>query len=196
VFFQAGELIGQVPNAGDAFLQGWPGGFAFGDHLATLLDTDQVAIEIAPLAPLQDHQRRWGGWLLQPLADHPGEVDAVDLAVAHLEQFAGHEFAPFGHRQAGALEALAGHLLLLHALAHQHLGGLAGHAVAGLDQLRRPEVAQPAHGQQQQQTEGHHHCHGHRAAAQPHAGRAAAAPARPGAGGRRMARAAHSDEYR
>ncbi|MDT4866527.1 hypothetical protein FQZ97_1013850 [compost metagenome] len=92
----------QVVDSRQALLQGIPGRIAFGNQLAAFLDVDQVAVEVAPLATLECSELFRRAQVAQPLPHHPGEVGAVQVAVTHLEQLAGHELAAFGsHRQAG-----------------------------------------------------------------------------------------------
>ncbi|MDT4810825.1 hypothetical protein FQZ97_437450 [compost metagenome] len=171
------ELGVEVVDPGQALLQLGQRGLAFGDHRALLLDADQGAVEVAPLAALQGHQVGRLARLAEPFADHPGEVAAVDVAVADLEQFAGHELGAFGrHRQAGALQPFARHFLALHFLADHGHRRLAGHRVLRLQQVGRPEVAEAAHGDHGEQPDGHDHRDGHRAAAQPDAGGTALDP--------------------
>ncbi|MNM77809.1 hypothetical protein D3C81_896780 [compost metagenome] len=168
------ELVGAL----EAGLQLGPGGSTFGDHAAFFLDADQVAVEVAPLATLQGDQVGRVLFVDQPVADHPGEVAAVEVAVTHLDQLASHELRPLvRHRQAGALQAGTGYFFLLHHFANDDVISLARHLVGGLDQVGRPEVAQAAHGDHRQQADGHDHCHGHRAAAHPDAWGAALEPA-------------------
>ncbi|MNN73706.1 hypothetical protein D3C81_1898450 [compost metagenome] len=77
---------------------------AFGDDLAILFDVDQVAVEVAPFTTLDSHQLRWRLLVGQPFADDPGEVSAVQVTVADLDQLAGHELrALVRHWQARAL---------------------------------------------------------------------------------------------
>ncbi|MCY1433858.1 hypothetical protein D9M71_498980 [compost metagenome] len=161
----------------DARLQLGPGGVALGHRLAAFLDAQQVAVEVAPLAALEHHQLFGGVRLMQPLADHPVEVGAEHLAVADLEQLAGHELAARGiHRQAAGRQTGPRHFLGLHQLAGDQLGRLAGHTVFGFQHVGRPEVAETAHGNHRQQTEGHDHRDGDATAGHPHPGRAALEP--------------------
>src|SRR5690606_35614098 len=174
---QAHQLRMQVVDAIQTLLQGRPGGFALGDDLPAFLDVDQLAVEVAPFATLQHGDVGRLARVAQPLADHPGEVGAEQLAVTDLEQFAGHEFATFrGNRQAGCGEARARHFLDLHHLTQQHAYFLTGHLVVGLENVRRPEVAEATGGDHRQQTESHDDGDGDCATAHPHARGAALVP--------------------
>ena len=171
------ELGVEVIHPLHALLQFAYRGVAFGDHLAVLLDAQQVAVEVAPLAAFENHQRFGALDVLQPLADDPGEIAAVKLAVAQLEQLAGHEFgAGLRDRHAGAAQARARHFLGLDHLADHGLGGFARDLVSRLDDVRRPEVAEAAYRDHRQQSDCHDHRDRHRAGVHPHPGRAAAEP--------------------
>src|SRR5690606_10354556 len=99
--FQVADLPMQLVDTRDTPLQLAPGGFAFGDQVATFLDVEQLAIEVAPLTTFEHDDVAGGAFVAQPLAHHPGEIRAVDFTVAHLEQLAGHELAALSrHRQA------------------------------------------------------------------------------------------------
>ncbi|MCY1294175.1 hypothetical protein D9M70_434610 [compost metagenome] len=177
LLLQLVELGVEVVDPLQALLQLGHGGLAFGHHLAVLLHGHQAAVEVAPLAALQHQQFGRRLLVLQPVAHHPGEVAAVDVAVAHLEQLAGHELrAVFRHRKASALQARTGHFLDLHRLGDHLLGSLAGHRVGRLHQVGRPEVAEAAYGNYREQADGHDDGDGYRAAAHPDARCAALEP--------------------
>ncbi|MNE35008.1 hypothetical protein D3C80_1287510 [compost metagenome] len=172
------QLTVELAGALEASLQFVPGSRAFGNHAAFFLDADQVAIEVAPLAALQGDQVGRALFIDQPFADHPGEVAAVEVAVTDLDQLAGHELrAILRHRQAGTLETGKRYFFLLHHFTDDHMVGLARHLVGGLDQVGRPEVAEAAHSDHREQTDGHDHRDGDGATADPDAGGAALEPA-------------------
>ncbi|MNM85683.1 hypothetical protein D3C81_978120 [compost metagenome] len=177
LLLQPVDLRIELIHALHALVQLGHGARPLGDHLAVFLDAHQVAVEVAVLTALQGDQIGRRADVAQPLADDPGEVAAIQVAVAQLEQFAGHELRTIlRHRKTSAVQALAGHLLALHFLADQGLRRLAGHVVGRLDHVRRPEVAETTHGDHRQQTDGHDHRDGHRTGVQPHPGRAAGEP--------------------
>ncbi len=178
LFLQLLQLAVELVGTLEAGLQFVPGSGAFGNHAALFLDADQVAIEVAPLAALECHQVSRALFVDQPVADHPGKVAAIEVAVTHLDQLAGHELRPLvRHWQASPLQTSTGYFLLLHHFANDDVIGLAWHLVGGLDKIGWPEVAQAAHGDHRQQADGHDHGHGHRTAAHPDAWGAALEPA-------------------
>src|SRR5690606_17894949 len=143
--FQLADLPVQLVDTLNSALQLWPGGLAFGDQTAALLDVEQLPVEVAPFAALQHDQVRGRALIAQPLAHHPGEVRAINLTVAHLEQLAGHELAALGgNRQAAGRKARTGHFLGLHTLAGQQAELAARHLIVGNDDIGRPEVRHAA----------------------------------------------------
>src|SRR3546814_4670989 len=58
-------------------------------------------LEITPLTTLDGHQLRRRGLVGQPIADDPGEVGAVQVPVADLDQLASHEFGRSEERRVG-----------------------------------------------------------------------------------------------
>ncbi len=177
LLLQTHQLCVQVVDAIQALLQCSPGRITLGDHLAAFLDVDQIAVEVAPLATLQHRDAGRLAWVTQPLADHPGEVGAEQLAVTHFHQFAGHEFAAlFGDRQASGRETRTRHFLGLHHFTQHHPRLLARHLVVSFEDIGRPEVAQAPGGNHRQQTQGHDDGDGDSATTDPHARSAALVP--------------------
>ena len=177
LLLQALDLAEQLFGALQARLQFVPGGIAGGDGLAGLPHFLQIAVEVAPVAALQHGHTGRALRVFQPFGHHPGEVRAGHVAVADLQQLAGHELAALHvHRQATGQQAGARHLFGFHQLAGQLLRRLAGDAVLGFDHIGRPEVGEAAHGDHRQQAEGHDHGDGDGTAVHPHPGGAALEP--------------------
>ncbi len=167
------DLIVNTQCPIDRRLQCCPGLIAFGDDLTGLLDLQQIAIEVAPLATLDNDDILGRALVFQPVGDDPAEIRAVQVTIADFQQLAIHKLGFFRiHRQAGTMQTLGRHLFAGSDLTDQGNGRLTGYGVFRLDDVSRPEVAQTAHSDQQQQTQGHDHRDGDRACIHPDPGAA------------------------
>src|SRR5690606_21492530 len=166
--FQLLDVIVDGQGAIHRLLQRRPGVGAGGNDLAVLPHIIQVAIEVTPLAPLDDDDLFRRADVFHPVADHPAEIRAVQITVTYLDELALHAaIALRVHRHAGTGQPGRGYLFAGVDLTEDNQGLLPRHAVLGLDPVRGPEVAQPAYGDQDQQPQGHDHGNGNRAGVHP-----------------------------
>ncbi|MDR6356240.1 hypothetical protein Q3H58_002911 [Pseudomonas psychrotolerans] len=182
VLFQPFQALAQGLGALQPALEFGQGRSAGGDLPSVFAHRHDIAVEVAPATALQHQHLGRGTAILQPVADQPDEVAARQVAVAHLEQFAGQGLASVRRqRQPGAAQPLHGYRFGLHHLTQHQPFRQARRGIARLHHLGRPEVRQATHGDDADQPQGHEHGQGHGAGAEPDAGRAALQPAAQGA---------------
>ncbi len=148
VFFDLMDLVEQFTGALEALLQFRPGGFAGSDHGAVFLDRLQVAVEIAPFVALDGEHVFGISQLAQQRLGEPAEIDAVDIAVAQLDQQTVDECLVAADVEAGFLQALDRHFLAFADFADQADLPAVLFLVGGFRHRLGPEVAEAAHGGQ------------------------------------------------
>ena len=161
----AANLFPHGHRIGNQRLQCLPGGFrTIGRHRhrrrIEAADAAQVAVEIPPLQTFDHHHIRRQATFTELLVDQPGKIGAQKIAVALLEQGAPKIGAGALHFNASFPQLDTGHLHFFHDLAQQ-LPRLIMVADRDRQHICRPEVAETAYRQQQQQAHHRDHAHTH-----------------------------------
>ncbi len=110
------------------------------------------------------------------VCNNGAKVQAVDVAIAGLEQIAGHFLLICGHAHTRGPQAFGGDFFALAYFAYQVDDLSTAITVLHLNEIGRPKEAQPPCGNEREQAEYRHEAGGHSTGAQPNPGAAAREP--------------------
>ena len=174
VLFDVRDVFAQPFAARHTFTNLGPWTAFDAERLLTFAYAAHIAVEIAPLATLDDDRlaRVLDG--IEIGVVEPLEINAGQVAIANLEQQTIDRLLALGHGHTVIDEARRGDRFLVHHFT-ERIAHVAASQVQARD-IRGPEMAHAAHCDQQQQTEHHDQREAHRTGRQPHARRAGMQP--------------------